>query len=88
MKPQNYLTRSLMLPELNLIYTKVLSASSRLIIADIDKKGAVCPKCASLSMTFYDKRYVRVKDSPIHGRKTVGVSKDARSSKLCCFLIG
>lgn len=84
MKPQEYFTRSLLLPELNLIYVKAITLSSTLVAASKSISGAVCPKCASLSLVRYDKRYVKLKDAPIHGRKiTLQVLKHRYYCKTC-----
>lgn len=84
MKPQEYFTRSFLLPELNLIYVKALSPSSSLVATSKSRTGAVCPKCASLSLVIYDKRRVHIKDSPVYGRKiTLQVLKHRYFCKPC-----
>ena len=84
MKPQEHFTRNLLLPELNLTHVRSLTPSSTLISATKSILGAVCPKCATLSLARYDRRFVKLKDAPIHGRKiTLQVLKHRYYCKRC-----
>ncbi len=67
MKPQDYLTKGLLLPKLNLIATSS-SRSNIKLTANQERNGAVCPKCATLSLVGYDSRRVKLKDAPIQGK--------------------
>lgn len=81
MNPQNYLTKSLLLPELDLIYVQRISAYHIRFITKKRILGAVCPKCATLSNACYDKRKVVVKDNPINGK---GVSVEILKQRYFC----
>lgn len=69
MKPQEHLTKGLLLPELQLQYVKQISPGRYLWIVSQQRKGAVCGRCASLSTSVYDSRVVKVRDRPIHGKR-------------------
>jgi transposase len=62
------LTNFLSLPELE--FTKESSQHKNTLRLHCKKtsKAEVCPKCATLSKTCYDKRKVSIKDSPIRGK--------------------
>lgn len=81
MESQKHLTRALLLPELILDYSVQLNPYARLLIAHKDKQGAVCPKCASLSLVLYDKRTVKIKDTPIHGK---GIYLEIKKHRYFC----
>lgn len=68
MKPQEHLTKGLLLPELDLIYIKQISESKYLWITQKTRQGAVCPKCASFSNSIHDSRTVKLKDRPLAGK--------------------
>jgi transposase len=69
MEAQAYLTQGLLLPELKLLSVRSISRSTKKITAEKTRQGAVCPKCASLSLTLYDRRKVRLRDQPIRGKQ-------------------
>lgn len=71
MKPHEDLIQGLLLPELILLSATKISFSSRLWIARKQPKGAVCTKCATLSLTRYDKRKVNLIDQPVHGKQII-----------------
>ena len=71
MKPQEYLTKGLLLPELELTYVKKISEYVFYWFVKKKDLGAVCPKCACLSLVRYDKRRVKIKDNPINGKGIV-----------------
>lgn len=68
MNPQLHLTKSLLLPELDLIFIRKISEYSFAWIVQKRALGAVCPKCAHFSHSRYDKRKVSIKDTPITGK--------------------
>lgn len=68
MKPQDHLTKGLLLPELDLFYVKKISDYAFYWFVKKQIKGAVCPKCACLSLVRYDKRVVKLKDVPLNGK--------------------
>jgi len=71
MEAHDYLIRGLLLPELNLKAVVRLSPSTRLWVTEKDRRGAVCPKCATLSLTLYDRRKIKLLDQPVQGKKIV-----------------
>lgn len=62
------LSRLLALPELKI--TKEISHFKHTLVFHCEKKSKaeVCPKCATLSKTGYDKRMVTIKDTPIRDK--------------------
>jgi transposase len=66
--PHEHLTKGLLLPELNLNYIKNASPVKFLWCVTKTRKGAVCLKCATLSLTVYDTRTVKVRDRPLNGK--------------------
>ncbi|HNA62958.1 MAG TPA: ISL3 family transposase [Rhabdochlamydiaceae bacterium] len=68
MEAHHYLIQGLLLPELKLVSVSGFSRSSRTLVTVKERKGAVCPKCARLSLVLYDRRKVRLKDQPIQGK--------------------
>jgi transposase len=63
---ESRLTRFLLLPELKLqraIGSQYEGAIN--LFCTKNRKGEVCPKCATLSTVFYDSRKIRVKDAPL-----------------------
>lgn len=84
MDPHLHLTKGLLLPELELIYVRKISEYSFRWITKKKRRGAVCPKCASLSNTLYDKRRVIIKDTPITGKGiTLEIEKNRYYCKQC-----
>jgi transposase len=71
MEANTYLTRGLLLPQLKLISVARVSESTFIHRTQTEGKGAVCPKCAQLSLVFYDRRLVKLRDQPIHGKKII-----------------
>lgn len=71
MKPQDHLTKGLLLPELELTYIKQISESKYLWITSKTRRGAVCPKCASFSNSIHDSRTVKLKDRPLAGKMII-----------------
>ncbi|MEW6058313.1 MAG: ISL3 family transposase [Bdellovibrionota bacterium] len=66
--PVNSLTQSLLLPELKFIkLTYSHRASSNYHVEKVSE-AEVCPKCATLSKSVYDRRLVKVKDSPVRDK--------------------
>lgn len=70
MEASSYFIRGLLLPELKLISVSGISRSTRKIVAQKERKGAVCLKCATLSNVLYDRRKVQLRDQPIQGKQT------------------
>lgn len=65
--PMETLSRFILLPELKL--TRVVAEPSFGIYhAEKTSPMEVCPRCATASTTGYDRRLVKIKDSPIRGR--------------------
>lgn len=69
MEPHEYLSRSLLLPELNLTYIKQITPAKIRWYASKTKSGAVCSRCASFSLVGYDSRVVKIRDRPLNGKK-------------------
>ena len=66
--PSRILAQSLLLRELHLV--KVEKFQHRLwICCQKRSQREICPKCATPSSTLYDKRIVRVKDSPVRNHR-------------------
>lgn len=66
--PTQKLSQFLLLPELKL--TGLLMNSSIRAVYEAKKQSQfeVCPKCATKSVSVYDRRWVKVKDAPIRGK--------------------
>ncbi len=66
--PMETLIRSLLLPELSLIFVRPIRLK-RILEVHVEKQPLVeyCPKCATASTSTYDHRTVRVKDEPLRG---------------------
>ena len=80
--PSDTLARKLLLPELKL--TKVSwGTRSRSLNLHADKVSSheVCPNCATASSCIYDRRWVRIKDSPLQGQ---WVSLHIRKRRFSC----
>jgi transposase len=69
MEAHDYLIQGLLLPELKLLSVSGISRATKKIVAQKERKGAVCPNCASLSLVLYDKRKVTLKDQPLQGKQ-------------------
>lgn len=68
--PFEILTQRILLPDLKL---KKVIYNKDFIYLFVEKRlsGEVCPHCAQLSSTGYDKRQVRLKDEPIRDKKVI-----------------
>ena len=62
--PHKILAESLLLPELRLVKARKWGLS-RFLYCEKRSEAEVCPKCATLSSSGYDKRQVEIKDSPM-----------------------
>lgn len=67
--PQDQLSRFLLLPELKLTRWMKVGTAKNLCEAKKESMAEVCPKCATLSKSVYDKRRVRLKDQPVRGKE-------------------
>src|SRR5690606_13776697 len=67
MQPEKRLSHFLFLPELKLIQKIQTGFGVNEYVLKKVSKAEVCPKCATLSSSLYDKRVVRVHDAPIRG---------------------
>ena len=67
--PHGQLSRFLLLPELKLTRWMKVGAAKNLCEAKKESMAEVCPKCATLSKSVYDKRRVRLKDQPVRGKE-------------------
>ncbi len=81
--PHRILTQNVLLPELELrgFYRRQLH-----IQLEVRKKAMpeVCPKCATLSTTGYDRRRIRLKDAPLRNRAvTLWLTKRRLYCKPC-----
>lgn len=79
------LSRYLSLPEVKF---KEVHGRNRIghldIYAEKERTSAVCPKCASLSSSVYDHRWVRIKDEPLRGSSiTLKIKKRRMYCKTC-----
>ena len=82
--PLDTLSRFVLLPELKLTYLKAARnrQSGLYFVEKRDQsQPEVCPKCASLSRSVYDHRFVRVKDEPIRGHDVILM---VRKRRLWC----
>lgn len=61
------LIRFVLLPEVNYLSCRKMGKAHTVIEGEKDTQSEVCPKCATLCMTIYDRREVKLKDSPIRG---------------------
>lgn len=81
--PNRILTQNLLLPELNLerFYLQKLRFFFYVKKKEIPE---VCPRCATLSQTKYDKRVVKIKDEPLRNRAvTLIITKRRFYCKPC-----
>jgi transposase len=80
--PESSLIRSLLLPELSLVGA-ALNPPARTMEVRAEKvaKEEYCPRCATVSVSGYDHRRVRVKDEPLRG---VQVRLTVRKRRLWC----
>ena len=65
--PERILTNFILLPELKLLKIHSTKRSWRNYFVAKTSKTEVCPKCASLSSSVYDTRWIEVKDAPTRG---------------------
>lgn len=65
--PQETLARFVLLPEVELLRIKQLNRHAALYECQKNSPMEVCPRCATPSVSGYDRRRVWVKDSPIRG---------------------
>ena len=69
--PEAKLAQLALLPELRLLnYFRYTSATQHLVAEKRRPKQEICPKCATPSSSFYDKRWVLVRDEPLRGIDT------------------
>lgn len=68
MSPFETLSHFLLPKELDLLAWKKIGKVTNLVTAEKSSQAEVCPKCASLSRTGYDKRWVTIKDAPIRDK--------------------
>jgi len=61
--PETILTGFVLLPELKLLYF----GSGGLWTCEKKSEAEVCPRCATLSKSVYDHRWVHIRDEAIHG---------------------
>jgi transposase len=81
--PQDTLTRNVLLPELELENISRIKLHLKL---GVRKKPMpeVCPRCATLSTTGYDRRRIRLKDAPLRNRAvTLWLTKRRLFCKPC-----
>ena len=66
--PEESLIRSLLLPELSFVACRSIFAARTMVVeVKKDPKEEFCPKCATRSVSGYDRRRVRVKDAHLRG---------------------
>jgi transposase len=81
--PTQILSDQILLPELNLNQT-VYQRYFLLLHVEKQRRPEVCPKCATLSQTAYDKRIIKIKDDPIRGKRvTLHITKRRFLCKPC-----
>ena len=66
--PNEQLTSFLLLPELKLMSVKRIRNRAYEYNLVKESKFEVCPKCATKSSKVHDRRWITVKDAPIHGK--------------------
>ena len=83
--PTSILAHKLLLPELRLRVVKWKRGKGDLnLFVDKHSEVEVCPKCATPSQSVYDRREIRVKDQPVHGKLVrLWVRKRRFSCKPC-----
>lgn len=77
--PSTRLSQFIMLPELVITWTGK-SKKSKDFVFKVEKKNPfeVCPHCAQKAFGVYDRRTVKLKDAPIHGKKVFLIVKKRR----------
>ena len=68
--PPESLARYLLLPELRLLKNRKGDEGGVLLFAEKTSAFEVCPRCATLSRSVYDHRWVRLRDDPIRNDAT------------------
>lgn len=69
--PESKLAQHLLLPELSLLQFYRPAPATQFIIAEKKRPVCeICPKCATPSKSYYDKRWIEVRDEPIRGVDT------------------
>ena len=79
--PLSSLSRFIVLPELKIAHVTKIGVATCLIECHRLRKPEYCPRCAAESSSTYDHRYVRVKDTPIHGH---GIVLRVKKRRLWC----
>lgn len=79
------LAQRLLLPELRLLNVRTRQDRvSITLFAEKTSDAEVCPRCATLSMSIYDRRTVRIKDEPVRDRPVLIVITKRRFSCRPC----
>ena len=63
--PPESLTRYLLLPELRWLKNRKADEGGVLLFAEKTSEFEVCPRCATVSRSVYDHRWVKLRDDPI-----------------------
>src|SRR5205085_11998256 len=83
--PDVSLIRGLLLPELSFVGSHaIVPARTMVVEVTKDPKEEFCPKCATRSVSGYDRRRVRVKDAQLRGNQVqLVISKRRLWCKPC-----
>jgi transposase len=68
MPAQDTITNSLLLPELKILAHAFKNRSMSFYLCEKSSEAEVCPKCATLSRSVYDRREVTIKDAPVRDK--------------------
>ena len=63
--PEPSVARQLLLPELRLLKTRRGARGGLDLVVEKTSRHEVCPRCASLSSSVYDRRLVTIRDEPV-----------------------
>jgi transposase len=81
--PPETLTRYLLLPELRLLKIERADFGGVSFFAEKTSRFEVCPRCATLSRSVYDHRWVKLRDDPIRDQTFIWVKKRRFSCRPC-----
>ena len=81
--PPETLTRYLLLPELRLLKIERADYGGVSFFAEKTSAFEVCPRCATLSRSVYDHRWVKLRDDPIRDQTFIWVKKRRFACRPC-----
>ena len=83
--PAERLARFVLLPELNLVGQQKLGEATNIYFAEKQKVPCeICPRCATPSSVYYDKRTITIRDEPLRGSHVLlKITKHRYYCKTC-----